>query len=399
MLYADRDGVRVQPGATGDRAVCPLCHAQVLAKCGDVVVHHWAHLSARDCDLWSEPESAWHVGWKSRFPEDWREVVVGEHRADVRQPCGLVVEFQHSPLGSEDIKEREAHYGSMVWVLDASTFTELSMRSMCKTGLERFRHVVWERPKLSWLDARRPVYLHWDDQVVRVVWVDTINAAVERGRKRYWVGIGVCRTIEEFVRQVTAGLAFGSDEDVLRRVAARYFSPLSAEAKESFVTAALDRNLWAAHWRDPWDGLNVGHITWWVKTGASYVEYVAAMRRTDAARRVCSRDTWVAAKRRIIENCGDKDLVPALPEKRMRIPQPLRFLPSNCSPNERAELHRRIEQLDAEVGASTYRVEQLSAALAAARAELAVARRQLAWRPGEPRLDQGDEDARTDRPV
>lgn len=121
MQIADVGGVRRPPQATGERAVCPCCKAEVIAKCGTMVVQHWAHRSS-DCDPWSEPESEWHQFWKAAAaPPERREVVIGPHRADAMLESGIVVEIQRSPLSVKEIAEREAFYadncGGMVWVL------------------------------------------------------------------------------------------------------------------------------------------------------------------------------------------------------------------------------------------------------------------------------------------
>jgi competence protein CoiA len=114
---------RRRPERTGDRSACPGCGAEVQAKCGEIVTHHWAHRSGVDCDAWAEGESDWHAGWKEAFPEEWREVTVGPHRADVRTPAGLVVEVQRSQISTLEIAARQEFYGRMAWLLDASEWS------------------------------------------------------------------------------------------------------------------------------------------------------------------------------------------------------------------------------------------------------------------------------------
>lgn len=63
---------------------CPVCCGEVIAKCGPVNVWHWAHKAA-NCDTWAERDTQWHVDWQSRFPTDWCEIPIGDHRADVRR--------------------------------------------------------------------------------------------------------------------------------------------------------------------------------------------------------------------------------------------------------------------------------------------------------------------------
>ena len=106
----------------GDRGECPACGGDLIAKCGEIVCHHWAHKTA-DCDPWSEPETDWHVGWKNCFPVECQEVVYGDHRADVM--VGMhAIEFQHSPISPSGIRDREDHYDQLTWVIDGSGFAE-----------------------------------------------------------------------------------------------------------------------------------------------------------------------------------------------------------------------------------------------------------------------------------
>jgi len=95
----------------------------VIAKCGDLVVHHWAHRAA-DCDPWSEPETPWHREWKSHAPQHRQEVVIGRHRADVVAPNGVVVEIQHSNIAGGEVRERERFYKRMLWIFDAREASE-----------------------------------------------------------------------------------------------------------------------------------------------------------------------------------------------------------------------------------------------------------------------------------
>lgn len=121
MQFANANGERVMPSSTGQRAKCPCCGGEVIAKCGDLIARHWAH-RANDCDAWSEPESEWHRFWKSAAaPSDRQEVVIGEHRADAMTECGIVIEIQRSHISVESIHERESFYTKhaqgLVWVL------------------------------------------------------------------------------------------------------------------------------------------------------------------------------------------------------------------------------------------------------------------------------------------
>lgn len=138
MQYANVDGKRSKP-PPGAKGTCTGCGAPVLAKCGTIKVHHWAHV-AKDCDPWYEPMTEWHRTWQERFPPDWREVTIGPHRADVCTPGGLVLEFQHSPIGFEEIEERENFYGNMLWVFDAR-MRRMKEAIMCNTSPWHSLHI------------------------------------------------------------------------------------------------------------------------------------------------------------------------------------------------------------------------------------------------------------------
>ena len=97
----------------------------MLAKCGTVRIHHWAHRGKCKGDVWWEPETEWHRAWKGHFPEPWQEIRqiadTGEiHIADVKTDQGCVLEFQHSPITPEERQAREAFYKKMVWVIDGT---------------------------------------------------------------------------------------------------------------------------------------------------------------------------------------------------------------------------------------------------------------------------------------
>lgn len=121
VLTALQNGIKVL-AQKGQHAICPECGTEVRAKCGDINIWHWAHVSLVDCDLWGEPESAWHLNWKSGLPLDWVEVPMAQdgekHRADIRLPNGRVVELQHSSISVAEIFKREQFYRKMVWIFD-----------------------------------------------------------------------------------------------------------------------------------------------------------------------------------------------------------------------------------------------------------------------------------------
>ena len=139
-----------------------MCGGAVIAKCGEIIAWHWAH-DVSDCDTWSEGESEWHAEWKRRFPIEWQEVIVGNHRADVKTPK-CVIELQRSSIDVASIAARERHYGKIVWVVDASEFED-NVIFRDRGDYVSFR---WKWPRKSWWQAKRQVYFDFDGELFQV---------------------------------------------------------------------------------------------------------------------------------------------------------------------------------------------------------------------------------------
>jgi competence CoiA-like predicted nuclease len=160
LLARDAAGARIR-ARRGGQAVCPSREAILIPKCGQLVIHHWAHYADRDCDPWFE-ETEWHREWKTRFPEDWTEVVVGPHRADVRRPDGVTFEFQHSTIAPAEIREREAFYeaqGWLEWVFDAREAATTGRFELKTNYREMAFSFVWRHGRRSIAECRCPVWL------------------------------------------------------------------------------------------------------------------------------------------------------------------------------------------------------------------------------------------------
>jgi hypothetical protein len=153
-----------------------------MAKCGEVLAWHWAHLTA-ECDPWSEPESKWHLQWKSRFPEQYQEVVVGPHRADVKGPAA-VLEVQKSQIAPEMIREREEFYGEMLWMLNGEDFAERFDSGYKGRGTYWFE---WKHPRKTWATAERRILIDFGE-IFEVTRIDTTRTPWT-GRGRYVGGV------------------------------------------------------------------------------------------------------------------------------------------------------------------------------------------------------------------
>lgn len=169
MRFALVDGKKTEPQPKL-RGVCPSCNADMLARCGEVRVHHWAHKGILSCDAWWEKETEWHRSWKNHFPMEWQEVVhVDEamderHIADVKTDTGLAIEFQHSHLKPEEQRARERFYKSMLWVVDG-----IRLQRDFPRFLKAKKGFRWVNPSLclvdfyeecfpkAWLNSSAPV--------------------------------------------------------------------------------------------------------------------------------------------------------------------------------------------------------------------------------------------------
>ena len=80
----------------------------MIARCGEVNVHHWAHEHLSKCDGTKE-ETAWHKAWKEKFPEDYREKVFsqfGQKRIADIQYGNQVLEFESRRIELVELRSR-----------------------------------------------------------------------------------------------------------------------------------------------------------------------------------------------------------------------------------------------------------------------------------------------------
>lgn len=124
MKFALVDGIRTKP-LKGLSGICQGCERPVVAKCGQIRRHHWAHESKQNCSYFRERETDWHRFWKDNFPEEWQEVlqrdeVTGEkHIADIQTDFEWTIEFQNSYISEDEKESRNDFYPNLVWVVNA----------------------------------------------------------------------------------------------------------------------------------------------------------------------------------------------------------------------------------------------------------------------------------------
>lgn len=181
------------------KGTCPLCKGQVLSKCGDVNVWHWAHANSENCDSWYEPESFWHKHWKMSFGKENVEIGIERnekrHIADILTNEDVVIELQNSSISKRVIREREDFYGEkMLWLINGAEFKKnltvkdywedqdyLEISSLPRPPVRWIRKspeikkeingefFKWEYPRKSWIEVQRPVFIHFgEDSLFRV---------------------------------------------------------------------------------------------------------------------------------------------------------------------------------------------------------------------------------------
>ena len=144
---------------------CPVCNEKLSIKAANslAVRSHFAHKRGTEClDDWKHDMSEWHYSWQCRFPEESREVVVEKdgkrHRADI-SINGWIIEFQHSPISGEEIRERNTFYTNcgykVVWVFDANNKVKNSFdneETIDPAKLQLGERLEWKRARAEFKD-------------------------------------------------------------------------------------------------------------------------------------------------------------------------------------------------------------------------------------------------------
>ena len=86
MKFALVDGNKTE-ATKGAKGICPICGSELIAKCGEVKINHWAHKGIRNCDPWWENETEWHRSWKNNFPAEWQEIVLPDEQTARKTHC------------------------------------------------------------------------------------------------------------------------------------------------------------------------------------------------------------------------------------------------------------------------------------------------------------------------
>lgn len=165
MIYAkSKEGNKIK-ATKGVTATCYHCGEKLIAKCGIVNAWHWSHSVKTECDDLKKEMTEWHINWQERFPENNREVKVlyenGYRIADVKLDDGMVIEFQHSPINTDVIWEREKAHKNMIWILD---YTNTYFRIYRESKDKYFVSITGFKKNFS--HANKDIYINFYENLI-----------------------------------------------------------------------------------------------------------------------------------------------------------------------------------------------------------------------------------------
>lgn len=102
---------------------CEYCNNICIPAQGNINEWYFKHKDLSQCDDWFDSKnsmSKWHIDWQNKFPKRFQEVILNNHRADVKID-NLIIEFQHSSLSIEKFNQRNDFYsqfGKLIWLFD-----------------------------------------------------------------------------------------------------------------------------------------------------------------------------------------------------------------------------------------------------------------------------------------
>lgn len=199
MRFAIVGDNKHQKPTKGARGICPLCGETLVARCGNIRIHHWAHPSDSQCP-YKENKGEWHIDWQNEFLEEWQEILLidpvtkEKNIADIQTPTGFVLEFQHSHIKDEEKTARENFYKNMVWVVDGLNWKKIEcfFENKYKTTQEI------EKFKIDQYDYETKFSLIWANSTVPIIYdFSDKQSSEKRGKWRDYLYL--CFPYREFV--------------------------------------------------------------------------------------------------------------------------------------------------------------------------------------------------------
>ena len=148
---------------------CPICKEKLIARKGDVNIHHFSHMKKSKCIMNNgNYMSEWHIKWQNKFSKDKREIIF-EKDDEIRiadvflKEKNIVIEFQHSPISVNEFNNRNKFYNSLgnkvIWVIDL--LEQNDEEQIINEGKNYYK---WLHPKkfLTYYDKKTNVEIYFN---------------------------------------------------------------------------------------------------------------------------------------------------------------------------------------------------------------------------------------------
>lgn len=149
LIALNENGTRIR-ASPKISAVCPLCSASVIPKCGTINIHHWSHKPNSDCRH-GEGMGEWHMRLQQHALYNGGDVeVIIPDNHDNYQVADIVykkrvIELQHSSISPTEILKRSYFFCAQKylvdWILDyrANNFIHISETRITANGFRKRR--------------------------------------------------------------------------------------------------------------------------------------------------------------------------------------------------------------------------------------------------------------------
>lgn len=208
--------------------ICPVCGEELIFRNGHILIPHFAHKAASECDTFSVDMSEWHIEWQEEFPAENQEIVFTKemseydynlnaryfgfdgksedrcpkepegsktkmlkliHRADV-VVGDWVVEFQQPILSRREFAERNWFFNKcgkrVLWIFDYRNEYRIKMEPNTEGWQEDTYH--WHHPQHTF--ASYFPQDHTDEEDVVVLFqID------EKDQKEYLMRLTSCKSV------------------------------------------------------------------------------------------------------------------------------------------------------------------------------------------------------------
>lgn len=194
MQFAfDKNKNRIKPTKEID-GYCPCCNEYLIAKMGEINIHHWSHKGDTNCKY--KPMTQWHYDWQNKFPEENREIIyideiTGEkHIADI-SINGFIFEFQHSSISIDKFKSRCEFYinklkKKLIWVFDYND-KSMDISSYKQLHPHKLKQIKLRKNFISDLynNYNNLLYIYEHKNILNIQMVDNLILEEEKNNFNY----------------------------------------------------------------------------------------------------------------------------------------------------------------------------------------------------------------------